>query len=274
MSDKAIAGGHLHGWMKTTRSDPWWVRPTAIGFCFLIFGAYSTWAAFQGNHYWYGSYLSPFYSPVLFVDISAFGSAPLEHSWLGLWPGWWPSLLPASPALLILAFPLSFRATCYYYRKAYYQAMAHTPPACTVGPFPKKPYRGETKLLLLQNFHRYTLYFALIFIGILWYDAFVSFFRDGEFGVGVGSIILTLNATFLGLYTTSCHSFRHIVGGRKNSFNCDGCTTASYGAWKKVSFLNSNHMVYAWISLFWVGFTDLYIRMVSMGFITDFNTWN
>ena len=28
----------------------------------------------------------------------------------------------------------------------------------------------------------------------------------------------------------------------------------------------------AWISLFWVGFSDLYVRLVSMGIITDYNT--
>ena len=27
------------------------------------------------------------------------------------------------------------------------------------------------------------------------------------------------------------------------------------------------------MSLFWVGFTDVYVRLVSMGVITDFNTW-
>jgi hypothetical protein len=26
--------------------------------------------------------------------------------------------------------------------------------------------------------------------------------------------------------------------------------------------------------LFWVAFTDFYVRMVAMGYITDLNTWN
>ena len=39
------------------------------------FVVYATWAAFQGNHYEYGPYLSPFYSPLLF------GEGP--HSWFG-----------------------------------------------------------------------------------------------------------------------------------------------------------------------------------------------
>jgi hypothetical protein len=29
-------------------------------------------------------------------------------------------------------------------------------------------------------------------------------------------------------------------------------------------------MKWAWISLFWVGFTDLYVRMCAMGIWTDF----
>ena len=33
-------------------------------------------------------------------------------------------------------------------------------------------------------------------------------------------------------------------------------------------------MMFAWMSLFWVGFTDVYVRLVSMGVITDLNTWN
>ena len=32
-------------------------------------------------------------------------------------------------------------------------------------------------------------------------------------------------------------------------------------------------MAFAWVSLFWVAVTDLYVRLVSMGVITDLNTW-
>ena len=41
---------------------------------FSILGAfvvYATWAAFQGDHYAFGPYLSPFYSPELFGDGAA-----------------------------------------------------------------------------------------------------------------------------------------------------------------------------------------------------------
>ena len=44
--------------------------------------------------------------------------------------------------------------------------------------------------------------------------------------------------------------------------------------WDKVTALNGRHMMWAWISLVWVGFTDLYVRLVSMGVWTDWNTWS
>lgn len=231
---------------------------------------YATWAALQAGHYWTGPYLSPFYSPVLFTDLTAPGHAPLEHAWFGRWPDGWPAWIPPSPAILILFFPGIFRVTCYYYRKAYYRAYAGTPPACAVGSLPRREYRGETGLLLFQNLHRYALYPALLYIVILTYDAVTAYFHAGELGVGVGSIVLTVNVFLLGSYTFGCHSLRHLVGG---GTDCLSCSRARYGAWKKVSALNRRHMGWAWLSLFWVAFADLYVRMVSTGVWRDFNTW-
>jgi hypothetical protein len=258
----------------TARRDRWWVEPLWTGALFGLFVLYSTWAALQGSHYWYGSYLSPFYSPLLFVDPTAPGAAPLGHAWFGSWPTWWPRAIPASPAFLILAFPLSFRLTCYYYRKFYYRAYFWTPPACAVGALPRNDYRGETALLLFQNLHRYTLYAAIAFLAILYLDAFHAFFRNGRFGVGVGSIVLLVNPTLLALYTLGCHSFRHLVGGRLDCFSCGNAPTPRHRAWEKVSWLTARHMRFAWLSLVFVGFTDFYIRMVSMGIIRDLSTWD
>jgi hypothetical protein len=39
--------------------------------------------------------------------------------------------------------------------------------------------------------------------------------------------------------------------------------------WTQVSKLNAKHMQFAWISLFWVLLTDLYIRLVASGAISD-----
>lgn len=273
MATATASPAHASGFAATNRSDRWWVSPLAVLFGLSAFVVYATWAAFQGAHYWHGSYLSPFYSPVLFTDLSAAGAAPLDHAWLGAWPSWWPAFLPASPALLILVFPGLFRFTCYYYRKAYYRAFAGTPPGCAVGPIPRKTYEGETRWLLFQNLHRYALYPALAYIVILYYDAGISFFRGGEFGVGVGSIVLLTNATLLAGYTFGCHSFRHLIGGKLDCYSCSAMYGVRHKAWKRASFLNARHQLFAWVSLFWVAFSDFYVRMVSMGVFTDLNTW-
>jgi hypothetical protein len=68
------------------------------------FLVYATWAAFQGEHYTFGPYLSPFYSPELL--------GPSPHSWFGPKPASWPAWLPFSAALFILPIPAFFRVTC------------------------------------------------------------------------------------------------------------------------------------------------------------------
>jgi hypothetical protein len=229
---------------------------------------------FQAQHYYADPYLSPYYSPVLFTDLTANGAAPLEHAWFGAWPSWWPDFIPSSPAMLILVFPLSFRMSCYYYRKAYYRSFAGSPPGCAVGPLAsKRKYRGETAVLLFQNLHRFAMYFALIFIVLLGKDAVESFFKDGRPGIGVGSIILTINVVLIASYTFGCHSFRHLIGGRKDCMSDCGKPTAALGAWKRVTWFNMRHMQFAWMSLVWVMVTDLYVRLLSMGYLHDLNTW-
>jgi len=280
MNASPLHGGHKNGLGVTSRTDKWWYEAAWTGGGFLIFVIYTTWAALQGQHYFVGDadgygYLSPFYSPILFdTNGTANGTAPVAHAWLGERPqglkDLWPSFLPLSPAILILMGPLSFRMTCYYYRKFYYRSYMFSPPACAVGAFPQKSYQGETKLFLFQNIHRFTFYIAAAYIGILYYDAYLSFFRNGEFGVGLGSIILLINPTLLAFYTFGCHAFRHMIGGHSDCFSC---TKVRHSLWSRATILNSKHMLWAWVSMIWVGITDLYIRLVSMGFIHDLNTW-
>ena len=105
---------------------------------------------------------------------------------------------------------------------------------------------------------------------ILSYDAIVSFSFENGLGVGVGSIIMTLNAVFLTAFTLGCNSLRHLVGGNINCYSCASFGNQRYQTWKFVSLFNVHHNLWAWISLFWVGFTDLYIRLVSMSIITDY----
>ncbi len=126
------------GFAATERRDAWWVAPLVQGLLLATLICYANWAAIQGNDYYVphaggGGYLSPFYSPLIII------------------PGF-----PYSPALLILLPPILFRATCYYYRKAYYRSYFLDPPACAVGEPRGHGYRGETAFpFILQNLHRY-----------------------------------------------------------------------------------------------------------------------
>ncbi|HEV8592652.1 MAG TPA: hypothetical protein VGQ55_11155 [Pyrinomonadaceae bacterium] len=253
------------GFGQTMRKDGWWIQPLLTFLGLGAFVVYSTWAAFQGNHYTFGPYLSPMYSPLIW---EAAGQPLSGHSWFGIWPTWIPAwiILPLTPAFLILWAPGGFRFTCYYYRGAYYKSFWADPPACAVGE-PRSGYRGERKFpLILQNVHRYFLYIALLFIVILAYDAWnAMWFADG-WGIGVGTLVMTLNVILLGGYTLGCHSLRHLVGGAWDVLSNKPVRKRTYDC---ISSLNKRHMLFAWLSLFWVGFTDIYIRLCSMGYFTD-----
>ena len=71
MAEAARAGGHLVGFAQTARTDRFWVGPLLTILGLGGFAVYATWAAFQGSYYSYGSYISPFYSPPLFIDPAA-----------------------------------------------------------------------------------------------------------------------------------------------------------------------------------------------------------
>src|ERR1700747_3222392 len=240
------------GFGRTARTDGWWVEPLLVFLGYMSFIVYATWAGMQGNNYELAgtNYLSPMYSPVLMRTA----------------PGWWPSILPFSAAMLILWAPGGFRLTCYYYRGAYYKAFWADPPACTVGE-PRKTYLGERSFpLIMQNAHRYFLYLALIFIGILTYDVWKALWFDGRLGIGVGTTVLAINVVLLGGYTFGCHSLRHLIGGFRDQL---AGSTSVFTTYRCVSCLNQRHMLWAWLSLFWVGFTDLYVRLCSMGIWHD-----
>ena len=234
---------------KTSRKDNWWVEPALVATGFTLFIVYATWRAFANEFYEVNQYLSPFYSPKIALDF---------WQW--------------SPAILILWIPAGFRATCYYYRKAYYRAYFWTPPACAVEPgMAGKGYTGETKFpFVFQNAHRYFFYLAVLVLAILWWDAINAFFapegilaESKQFTVSVLALVMTANCVFLSGYTFGCHAWRHLCGGSLDCFSCDSNSQARYGIWQRVTKLNVHHMLWAWLSLFSVGFTDFYIMMVA-----------
>jgi hypothetical protein len=237
----------------TQRRDPWWLENLPFIIVISAFGIYTTWRAFEGKFYECFQlglpYLSPFYSPL--ID-------PQHH--------WWPF----SPAILILAGPLGFRVSCYYYRKAIYRGFLLDPPACAVSEGGGRKYRGETAFpFILQNVHRYFFYIAVIFVAFLWYDSIVAFDFDGKFGIGVGTLVMLANIILLTTYTFSCHSLRHLIGGKVDCFSCSALGGPRHSAWRGVTKLNEHHMFWAWVSMISVGLTDLYIRLVATGAVKD-----
>jgi len=253
------------GFGATSRRDRWWIQPLVVFLGLSTFVVYSTWAAFQGTHYTFGPYLSPFYSPEIF------GDSP--HAWFGPKPAIWPSWLPFSPAFLILWAPAGFRLTCYYYRGAYYKAFWADPPSCAVSE-PRKSYRGEASFpLIMMNLHRFFLRLAEPILIILAWDVWKAlWFPDPatggtQFGIGVGTLILATNVVLLGMYTLGCHSLRHLIGGRKDELSKSAALRGT--AYRCVGCLNRRHMLYAWCSLVSVGFSDLYVRLCSMGVWSD-----
>jgi len=233
--------------------------PAVIVTVLLSFIAYSTWRAFENAYYFSEPLISPFYSPCL-----ATSCVEGSSQWTPI-GSWWTF----SPALLILVFPLGFRLTCYYYRKAYHRSFWMSPPACAVSE-PHAKYTGESRFpLVLNNSHRFFFYAGLVFNVLLTYDAIIAFRNaEGAWGhMSVGTVVLLLNATFLWLYSMSCHSCRHTIGGRLKHFSKH---PVRYKAWTFVTRLNPLHPRFAMISLFGVALADFYVREVASGAITNF----
>jgi hypothetical protein len=258
MATGVLGPGRARIARKTLRKDRWWLSPAITFTVLLAFVVYATWRAFTGEHYYVSPYLSPFYSPCLgeqCVDGSADFGRPF-------------SFWPYSPALIILIIPLGFRLTCYYYRKAYYRSFWLSPPACAVAE-PHRRYSGENRFpLILQNLHRWFLIASAVVAAILTYDVLLAFRNaDHEWGhMGLGTLVLAANVFFIWGYTFSCHSCRHLIGGRLRNF---GKHPIRYRMWSTVSRWNAYHPLFAWLSLFSVALADLYVYLLSTGAIQD-----
>jgi hypothetical protein len=241
--------------VRTLREDRWWLAPLTTFAVFSSFIVYATWRAFADSNYFAEPYLSPFYSPCLGDCVK--GSSDFGQPFGGF---------PLSAALIILIFPLGFRMTCYYYRKAYYRAFWFSPPACAVAE-PHTKYTGETRLpLILNNLHRWFWYAAIVVGVILSYDVVLSFKEADGGHVGLGTLILLTNVVFIWLYTLSCHSCRHAVGGRLRHFSKH---PVRYQLWTWVSKLNVHHAKFAWYSLFSVAIADFYVYLLANGTISE-----
>jgi hypothetical protein len=249
------AGTASQGFARTQRRDAWWTAPLVQGIVFTICAGYLfisgiIWTPLFGTRYEVDGYLSPLFSPLIRPD------------WLPTW---------ISPGLLILWIPLGFRATCYYYRKAYYRFYFADPPGCAVGePTIHRRYKLETAFpFILQNLHRYFLYLAFFPLFFLWQDIVPALVQDGRARLGLGGLIFVVNVTLLTGYSLSCHSLRHLVGGRMDCFSCTRRQQVRYTLWQRLTSLNRHHMAWAWASLLSVTLTDVYVRLLALGVITD-----
>ena len=247
---------------RTLRTDRWWIQPLVTAIVFTAFVVYATWAAFDHTQLLRRRRTSRRSTRRASAD-----GCPSAIAWAHCDIWHW-----LSPALYILIFPLSFRATCYYYRKAYYRSFWLSPPACAVSE-PHKKYTGETRFpLIFQNIHRYTWYFAVIFAGILTYDAGPVVLltsppaplRDRRRDPGARGQRRPDPGLHVRLPLVPTH---HRQAGSTTSPSIR-CATSW---WTLVSKLNRRHMQWAWASLVWIAVADLYIRLVANGTITDYH---
>jgi hypothetical protein len=251
---------------KTLRTDQWWRSPAITATLLAIWVTYATVHVFIGHWYYVPAYhyLTPFYSPCISGECVP-GSASL-----GTWFGSLPPIIPY--ALVSLPFVLGFRATCYYYRRAYYRAFWRAPAACAVRE-PHEKYSGETRFpLIMQNLHRYFFYVVILISILNTYDAAQAFRgSNGNFGFGVGSLIILANVVLLWGYTLSCHSCRHITAGRLNNFSKH---PVRYWIWNRISWLNARHMQLAWTTLGTLMLTDLYIWLLAAHVFSELRFYN
>jgi hypothetical protein len=255
------APGRARVGARTLRTDRWWLLPAWTTLGLLAFLVYGGVRAFQQQYFFADErYLTPFYSPC--VSLGCASEPGAAH--FGMFLPDHPLIPYAAISLPIL---LVFRLTCYYYRKAYYRSIWIAPAACAV-PEPHGTYTGETRFpLVLQNAHRYLFYLTVVISLINTYDAIIAFQHpDDGFVVGVGNFVMLGNVVLLWCYTLSCHSCRHVMGGRLTHFSKH---PVRYRIWTWISALNTRHATFAWITLGTLVVTDLYVTLVARGIIID-----
>ena len=178
-----------------------------------------------------------------------------------------------SPTILVLPFVGLYRLTCYAYRKDYNRHVFKHPLVCTAyGRLDDstRKYTGETSMFMkAENLHRYFLYVAIAILPFFYYDFYISLFYAGYFILRLGSVILLLNALFITMYVLSCHSFRSLIGGRKDCYSCMAGGKGVNKVYRAQSRLNAHHEAIAWLSLIFIIFVDLYLRGLAAGLPID-----
>lgn len=225
---------------------PNWLYPAFVVVILSLFGVYTAWVVLLQPVAQFGPYLSPFESPLITL-----GRIP--------------------PGIFVVWAPLVFRATCYYYRKAYFRSFFWHPRSCAVPEPHRGRYHGETRFpWVLNNLHRFAFYVIFVQVLFLIFDAIVAFDFGGRFGIGLGTVLMVVNVLLLSGYTFGCHAFRHLAGG---GLDCFSCHRARFRLWRGVTVLNVRHDRWAWVSMFTVWGVDLYIRLLLTG-VLPHGAWN
>jgi hypothetical protein len=175
-----------------------------------------------------------------------------------------------TPVSWIIPIPLMFRLTCYYYRKAYHRHLFTHPLQCGITEHKGRIYGGERGFFIFNNLHRYFLYAAIIITPFLVRDFVNSLFVPSlGLALTVGGVLLLANAVSLILYTWSCHSLRHLLGGNLDCYSCVFAGKERKAIYDFQSWFNRHHMLLAWTSLIIYSIVVVYIRGVAAGIIPD-----
>ena len=182
----------LNGLGRTNRIDNWLRQPLAMGIALtaaMIYTAVRLFLYPDTIHYEVNgaTVMSPIFSPNV-----------LEWELFGL-KEWGETDAPSwvNAAILVLWIPFGFRGTCYYMRRVYYRTFFASPVACWVDEpeiNKKIGYKGEKRLFIFNNLHRYFLYAAMIILAIKWWDVTHTLhFTEGAaqgWGICIGTLVM------------------------------------------------------------------------------------
>jgi hypothetical protein len=260
----------LNGLGRTNRIDNWLRQPLAMGIALtaaMIYTAVRLFLYPDTIHYEVNgaTVMSPIFSPNV-----------LEWELFGL-KEWGETDAPSwvNAAILVLWIPFGFRGTCYYMRRVYYRTFFASPVACWVDEpeiNKKIGYKGEKRLFIFNNLHRYFLYAAMIILAIKWWDVTHTLhFTEGAaqgWGICIGTLVMGFEAFLLTMYVTSCHALRHLAGGVLDRWTSPIAKLRGK-LFGRISVLNRSHAFWFWTSLTFVFLGDLWVLAVDAGMVSD-----
>lgn len=239
---------------STWRLDNWWAQPVTLVAALTLFVIYSTYRVYtMGTDPVVANHGYHYQSPFVAMDFTF------------LVPDAVTAVVPflAYPGMLLLPIAGGFRFTCYYFRRAYYRSFVARPAACATEAWSGKDYKGETRLMVFQNLHRYFMYAAIVMWALHAIGLVRDIFHGGHVYLGIGTVLLAADVILLGGYVFGCHAFRHLIGGRVDCFSCSSVNESSHSMWGGVTKLNQKHAFFALASMASIVIADLYLWYID-----------